>query len=273
MSNQSRANTSSLIIGGILIVLGFSALLHALNIHLNLPRWFFKWEYIPIIAGLAGGYSKRFGPPFGWAIPILVGLVFLLDDVFVGINAGRLIVPIILLGVGAMVILNALGAKSTVSKGYPNTPIDNGTVTDSASTDAAFASGEETIGTNSTFTSDTSAQEDIAQFLNVRTFMGAVEQTISSQNVTGGDFSVIMGGAELNLINANIQGPITINCMLVMGGLTLIVPSDWRIVNEVTPIMGGVEDRRYNTGNYSSGKVVHLKGTAIMGGIEVKSFR
>jgi hypothetical protein len=269
MNTNNRPNNSSIILGVILLLLGASALLHTLNIHLNLPRWLFHWEYIPIAVGIYSGYTRKFEAPYGWVIPIVIGALFLVGR-YTPLNVGQLLVPVGLLSAGAIVLMNAFGRNEKKNNTYSEV-ISTESANNTSDT-TWHADTEDASATETTFTQGKSANIE-PQYINARSFMGAVEQSIASQNVTGGDISIVMGGAEINLISANIQGPITINCTLIMGGLTLVLPSNWKVVNEVVAIMGGVEDRRYLGNVNESNKIVYLKGTAIMGGIEIQSFK
>ena len=56
-----------------------------------------------------------------------------------------------------------------------------------------------------------------------------------------------------------------------MGGSKLTLPANWLVKTEVTSIMGGVEDKRFVDTDSDPSKVLILKGTAIMGGIEIVS--
>jgi hypothetical protein len=47
------------------------------------------------------------------------------------------------------------------------------------------------------------------------------------------------------------------------------VPEDWQVVNEVSPIMGGVEDRTRWNGEGSTRLIV--RGMVIMGGVEIRN--
>jgi hypothetical protein len=266
---KNKPQNSSVILGIVLLLLGASALLNSLNIRLNLPRWLFHWEYIPIIIGVYIGYTRRFMAPYGWIIPIVIGSLFLLGR-YSTINTGKLLVPVGLLSAGAIVLMNAFGRTEK-----KNNMISNQPYSEKPKDELKTATEWEQYDSSEAIQNDVSGSQNAAgpHYLSVRSFMGAIEQSVASQNITGGDISVALGGAEINLISANIQGPVTINCTLIMGGLTLVLPSNWRVVNEVVAIMGGVEDRRQLGASGDTNKIVYLKGTAIMGGIEIQSFK
>ena len=83
-----------------------------------------------------------------------------------------------------------------------------------------------------------------------------------------------MGGAEINLINADIVEKAVLDVTQIFGGTKLIVPSNWNVVSEMTAVLGGIEDRREITqSSIEEGKkVLVLKGTSIFAGIDIRSY-
>ena len=57
------------------------------------------------------------------------------------------------------------------------------------------------------------------------------------------------------------------------GGAKIIVPSNWVVQNEIDGVFHGVEDKRnYNSSGLNSDKVLVLKGSAVFGGVEIRSY-
>jgi len=54
------------------------------------------------------------------------------------------------------------------------------------------------------------------------------------------------------------------------GGIEIRVPEDWSVVTRVTPLLGGVEDQT-RASQAAVSKRVEIRGTAIMGGVEIKN--
>ena len=54
------------------------------------------------------------------------------------------------------------------------------------------------------------------------------------------------------------------------GGIELVVPEDWHVVSEVTPVMGGVEDSTHFTGGEPATTLV-VRGLVVMGGVEIRN--
>lgn len=59
------------------------------------------------------------------------------------------------------------------------------------------------------------------------------------------------------------------NVTLIFGGAEIRVPQNVELINNVSAIFGGVEDKTTSTGK-STGTIT-LTGTTIFGGIEIKN--
>ena len=114
--------------------------------------------------------------------------------------------------------------------------------------------------------------DDYVDYVNV--FSGGERQVIS-QNFKGGKITAIFGGIELDLTKAGLApGVSELELACIFGGATLIVPDDWYITIEVTPILGGFSDSRKLIPGRSVDPSKHLviKGAVIFGGGEIKSY-
>lgn len=114
--------------------------------------------------------------------------------------------------------------------------------------------------------------DDYIDYVNI--FSGG-ERQVSSQDFKGGKITSIFGGIELDLTKAQLaQGDSVIEIACIFGGATLIVPNNWYIIIEVTPILGGFTDSRKLVPGTSVDSSRHLviKGAVIFGGGEVKSY-
>ncbi len=101
--------------------------------------------------------------------------------------------------------------------------------------------------------------------------LGGVQRTCSAQDFKGGQLTAFMGGCEIDLREASIaSGPAVIDIFVMWGGVELKVPEDWRVTTQTQPILGGVVDRT-RAPKRGSEKSLILKGSAIMGGIEVRN--
>lgn len=99
------------------------------------------------------------------------------------------------------------------------------------------------------------------------------ERIVDSQAFRGGKIVSVFGGSSLDLTRVELaQGNVEIENVTIFGGSTLIVPSDWNVKIEVFNIFGGYADKRFRSGQVDYNKVVTIKGVAIFGGGEIKSY-
>ncbi|SHO54072.1 LiaF domain-containing protein [Anaerocolumna xylanovorans] len=100
---------------------------------------------------------------------------------------------------------------------------------------------------------------------------------LSSHNVqcteefTGGEITAILGGIELDLRNAVITRDIVIDVICIMGSIDIFLPSGVQVSVSCVPIMGGVESRINGSANRKESIfTVYIRGTCLMGGIEIR---
>jgi predicted membrane protein len=104
---------------------------------------------------------------------------------------------------------------------------------------------------------------------------GGGEKSINSDNFKGGSITSIFGGSEINLKGCKLsEGPNVIDVLCVFGGTTLIVPNDWNVIMNVTPIFGGFSNKiiKDPSASVDINKTIIVKGLVIFGGGEIKSY-
>jgi hypothetical protein len=80
-----------------------------------------------------------------------------------------------------------------------------------------------------------------------------------------------MGGANLDMRDATFSGPeTTIVVNAVMGGASIVVGPDVRVVMEGTGILGGYSGPSGGQAIRPDSPVLRVKGVAIMGGVSVE---
>jgi hypothetical protein len=101
--------------------------------------------------------------------------------------------------------------------------------------------------------------------------LSGVVRSCNSQSFQGGDLTAIMGGCEIDLRQASIaNGDPVINALAFWGGVEIKIPEDWNVRSSVIPLLGGFEDKT-RPPREAGAKTLHIKGFAIMGGIEVRN--
>lgn len=219
--------------GVVLLIVGGVLFAHRLGY--DLPYWFFRWEMLLIVIGVFAGAKNSFRN-ISWLIPVAVGVFFLLDDWLVDINIKTFFWPTIIILAGLIMILSPLKKRRWQNK-YS--------------------------GTNNT-------DED---YIESTCILGGVKKNVITKDFKGGNLLNIFGGVEIDLSQSDINGTVVLDITQVFGGTKLIIPSHWEIKTEITSILGGIEDKRKNLSslNIAEGKVLVLRGSSILSGIDIKS--
>jgi len=236
--NNSNIFSGRFFAGLVLVVVG--SLLLAREMGVYFPRWFFSWEMLLIAFGVFTGARHSFRS-WGWLIPIVIGVAFLMDDFLPELELRHFIWPAIIITIGLVMILRP--RRSRESKMWEG-----------------LSAGTGTTGTS---------EDDT---LDVVSVFGGTKKNIISKNFRGGDVVTFFGGTDLNLTQADINGAVILDLTQIFGGTKLIVPSNWKIQSELVTIFGGLDDKRNITIPVDSNKVLVLKGTCVFGGIDIKSF-
>jgi predicted membrane protein len=109
--------------------------------------------------------------------------------------------------------------------------------------------------------------------VNAVAVMGGAAEKITTKAFKGGYVKAVMGGVELNLSQAAIETPpATIEATVVMGGVEIKVPQDWKVKTEARAIMGGVQEMRAREeSSEETTPDLVITGKVIMGGLAVQS--
>lgn len=99
--------------------------------------------------------------------------------------------------------------------------------------------------------------------------LGGGSRGNNSRSFQGGELTAVLGGWDVDLRQAAIDGEAVIDVFALCGGIEIRVPEDWTIVGRVTPVLGGFEDKTRAPQGATHRLII--RGIAIMGGIEVKN--
>jgi predicted membrane protein len=112
---------------------------------------------------------------------------------------------------------------------------------------------------------------DSESTLNAVAVLGGVERKSAARDFRGGSMTAIMGGCVVDLRHASIaSGEAVIDAFAMWGGVEIKVPRDWLVVSKGTPMLGGFVDST-TPPPAPTGKVLVVRGAAIMGGVETKN--
>ena len=100
----------------------------------------------------------------------------------------------------------------------------------------------------------------------VTTVFSGDNQRVSG-DYAGSAITAVFGGAELDLRRAQIKDGAVIEVFALFGGVNIIVPSDVVVENQITSLLGGVDNK---TSPVAAEKTLYLRGQCMLGGVDVK---
>ncbi|MBS1747136.1 MAG: hypothetical protein JST21_13280 [Bacteroidetes bacterium] len=233
-----------LIIGGLLLFADKAGLSF-------LPSWFFTWPVLIIGIGLAIGVQHNFRN-FSWLFLTAWGLYSLINQQAPLLNLDRYTAPFILVFIGMFFLLHRKKNKRWDDferrRNY-NYPDQQGVP------------------------APEQQQNVDGEFIDITSVFSGSKKVVLSKNFKGGDITSFMGGSEIDLTQADIQGRAIIDATAVFGGVKIIVPSHWDIKFENTSAFGSIEDKR-RIQNFTTDptKLLVIQGTAVFGGIDVSNY-
>jgi predicted membrane protein len=237
-TKRTRRRDGRSFTGALLLLIGFVLL--ASKMGAPIPGWVFSWETFLILLGVFIGVKNRFHNPF-WLLLIFVGAASIIDDAYPLMHLRNYIWPIAIMLMGLLFIIKP---KRINRNRFEETNYDF-PVADGAS---------------------------LENKVDITAVFSGVKRRILSKTFLGGDITAFMGGAEIDLTQADIQGTTVMDITAIFGGVKIIVPSDWDVQSHATAVFGGVDDKRYAYPGLQTNKVLVLDGVAAFGGIEIKSY-
>lgn len=114
------------------------------------------------------------------------------------------------------------------------------------------------------------AADDTSALVSAVSVLSGVTRSNSSSAFRGGDLTAVMGGCEIDLRQAAIDGEAVIEVFALWGGIEIRVPDDWTVESRVVPLLAGVEDKTRPPRGGSRHRLV-LRGLVVMAGVEVKN--
>jgi hypothetical protein len=247
---RHRRPECNLWFGVFILAAGFLWLLDSMGVFF-LPHWVFTWKFLLIGIGFLIGLSRRFRGA-GWLVPVIVGGVFLLEDIpSIEFDVRQYAFPVVIIAIGFLITYKAItsrGRQGDASK-------------DHARVKTSFDMGTE----------DPVAQVSSDDVIDIRNQFASVKRKIISKNFKGGKISSSFGNVELDLSQADIDGIVTIHIDQTFSGLELVIPANWDVKPEVSITLAGIEENR-NSVVPSPNKVLVLTGSCTLSGIEIKSY-
>ncbi len=241
--HEDRQQIKKYSFGVIVIIAGLLLLL--VNTRLlpyELKHILISWQMLLIAIGIVSFFISESRTP--GIILILIGGIFILPRVFVtffhySFNVMHFFWPLILIAIGVLILFRKMPHHRRWQPGINRQaqPLDDG-------------------------------------FIHEENIFGGGKQRIMHQVFRGGHINCIFGGSEIDLTQSTLaEGINELEINTIFGGVTIIVPTDWKIQLKITSILGGFTDKRvYVKESPDPTRVLVIKGSAIFGGGEIKSY-
>lgn len=220
---------------------------------IDFPQWFFTWPMFLIGIGFLSGIRHGFREG-GWLIMVAIGGIFLANEISPELKLKPYIWPVVLMAFGLLFLFRP-------RRNHP--PFESDGARENMPPTADDSPHCKTQWKQ--------AMNDGNDVIYATAIFGGIKKNVLSKTFKGGDVTTFMGGAEINLTQADFNGKVMIDCFNMFGGTKLIIPADWNVQSGVVTVFGGIEDKR-QPGLANPDKVLYLDGTCIFGGIEIKSF-
>ena len=238
INNEIHSHKPKRFVFGLMVIV-FGVLLMMRNLNVLNPFWtdvIFSWEMLLIAIGFINVFNKD--SLFGFII-MIVGAFFLLNHFFeLPWNVKSIFWPTILIIIGISLLFK--GNRKLSCRGSK---------------------------CNSGANSSDDFFQDIAVF-------GGSERHIISKEFKGGKSIAVFGGSSFDMSKSELSdGKNLIEAIMIFGGTKFVVPSNWNIKIEIVSVFGGFEDKRViNNSSSADAKWITIKGIAVFGGGEIKSY-
>ena len=217
---------------GVIVILA-GLLLLAFNFDIlsgDLRHVIFSWQMLLITIGLVSLFTSESRTP--GLILVFIGGFFIIPEIFdFHISFIKLFWPLLLIGIGILILFR----KGFIHDRWHSRRMMSGSV--------HIDEG----------------------YLNETNIFSGSKHKIVHQVFKGGRVSNIFGGTEIDLTQATLgegRNELVIDC--IFGGVTVIVPSDWKVVLNMSSIMGGFSDKRnFIKESLDPSRMLVIRGSAI----------
>lgn len=252
-------NRPRIIWGVLLFLIGAGLLLRNMTLPFLLPHWLFTWPMILIALGLLILFSHNFRSPLGFIL-ILIGGADLATQIQPALMIHQYIWPAVLILAGIVLIFSPRRHCNNNYWGRHHQWRQQ----------MREQRHNQWRDQHTTGSVNTVSNED---FLDVTSTFSGIRKTVLSKTFKGGRISSMFGGVDIDLTQADIQGEAVIDISVTMGGIKLVIPPHWQLRSEVSTVLGGMDDARpMPQGGFSTDKILVLKGSVLMGGVEIRAY-
>jgi predicted membrane protein len=107
--------------------------------------------------------------------------------------------------------------------------------------------------------------------LDIGLVFAGTKRRVESQSFKGGKAEVVFGSAEIDMRGARLEGgQATLSLSAVFGSIELLVPRDWQVVVEGTPVLGSIDSHKRNIPDGEKAGTLRVLASAVFGSVEIK---
>ena len=251
----------------LLIALGTIFLLDNLNV--IEARFVFRniWPLLVLAFGLSRLFFGIGGERVFGAIATFFGGFWLADRLFdLDLNIVGLFWPLILIGLGISMLYGRRRWYNPPPPGVPPIPPSPG-----GPAPPAFFPGSPEAGQSTDSAQAAPDSVDQSARLKEVAVFSSIERRNISQVFRGGELTAVMGSVDIDLRDCRMADPTSaIVVQVVMGQVTLRLPSNWTLESHLGTFLGNLEDRSDRPVDPNPKRLI-LYGSAFMGQVEVRN--
>jgi hypothetical protein len=284
--NDCRKSHGGLFVGILITSIGVIFLLDQMGV---VPaRLVFRefWPVVMILVGLRATFrSGRFSGSFWGPVLLLLGSLWLLNNLEVTHIAIHRLWPLWMIAVGIWMLLRATGHVDWPPYGPPVPPggapphrndrwnrrVDPTRQSWAGTSAEGPATGHESSVPPST--AQPTGAEGVDETFEQTAILSGFKRRIRSQNFRFAKVSTVLGGFQLDFTHAGMAGPeATVYVESIFGGGEIRIPETWGVKIEASAIAGAVVDETYRRPEASPpSKRLVIRGTAVFGGVVIKN--
>lgn len=122
------------------------------------------------------------------------------------------------------------------------------------------------------FHTDDRQSQPVDGFVRSENLFGSIRQVVLDEVFKGASIRNLFGGTVVDLRRTTLApGETYIDLDCTFGGIEIYLPSDWKVDVQCSTILGGCDDKRFQAAMVDQGRVLVIRGSVLLGGVELKS--
>src|ERR1700722_8865455 len=246
-ANRARAG---FVVGILAVLIGTALLLGQMGI-IDGDKIVRFWPMLLVVAGFGRiiEFRRNPGRALGGVLVICLGVIFQLNELNVRFFNLRTMWPVFLIVGGLWIVVHSF---------LPGWGVDRA------------AASDWVHNFQGKFQIDSTGSD-----LNAVAVLGGVQRNVTSRKFKRGTLTAIMGGVEIDFVDADMEGDeAVLDASAILGGIEIRVPDSWNVSFELIALLAGTSDERRRAPIPHTGvtpKHLIIRGTAVLAGVSVKN--